>query len=684
MNFPAGLRHPATRIIALGLLAFALLTVRFSPNWAAFYYGLRDARVNVTSVAQDAAIDKAIFSAYSARGYYVLQQARDLNAEIDDANHKIVRWRLLVPALGLILKLPGWVILGLAQIGCWVFVTVLVAMAYHQARAAGRPTGDAIWLGVIAGASAPFFTSMGLLGYYDSWLALALLAVAFVRPRPVVWLACVLAPWVDERFVIGLPLALCVRRMGDSNTVASRWSWLKQQALPPTCLVLGYTLLRLNLGGSGGSQTMGQYLNQFVFSGQISVGQRLLGVWEGLHAGWFLVLVALVGTKCAGAAPRRIESGLLAVGVVLTGLVGLFTALDMSRSMVLLIPVVPLGWMIAARTTWWRHYHVAPVLAATAWLVPAWHVVGATSRQVDNLWSPASPLVIAHNNLGLWLVETPGREADARLHFTEALRLKPDYAEAHNNLALIMAKIPGGEAEALAHYAAALRLKPDFADAHNNLALLLAKMPGRHAEAEAHYTAALRLKADFAEVHNNLATLLDRWPGREAEALGHYAEALRLKPHSPEIRYNLALVVSALPGRQQEAIAHYAEAIRAKPDYAEAHNNLAVLLAGTPARQADALSHYLEALRIRPDFAQAHYNLANLLVSLPARQAEALAHYREAARLLPDNPTVHLTLARQLELWPETKAEAEVHYVRALSLDPKLSAARAGLERLRN
>jgi hypothetical protein len=62
---------------------------------------------NAANPAQRAAIDEAILTGYSARGYYVTKQALNLSVEISDPNHRIVRWRLLVPAIGHILHLPG-------------------------------------------------------------------------------------------------------------------------------------------------------------------------------------------------------------------------------------------------------------------------------------------------------------------------------------------------------------------------------------------------------------------------------------------------------------------------------------------------------------------------------------------------------------------------------------------------
>jgi tetratricopeptide (TPR) repeat protein len=50
---------------------------------------------------------------------------------------------------------------------------------------------------------------------------------------------------------------------------------------------------------------------------------------------------------------------------------------------------------------------------------------------------------------------------------TEAIRLKPDYANAYNNRGNARAA-KGDHDGALKDYAEAIRLKPDFAEAYNN------------------------------------------------------------------------------------------------------------------------------------------------------------------------------------------------------------------------
>ena len=63
---------------------------------------------------------------------------------------------------------------------------------------------------------------------------------------------------------------------------------------------------------------------------------------------------------------------------------------------------------------------------------------------------------------------------EAIRQFQEALRLKPDYAEAHNNLGIALAR-KGQIDEAISQFQEALRLKPDYAEAHYNLGIALAR-----------------------------------------------------------------------------------------------------------------------------------------------------------------------------------------------------------------
>jgi Flp pilus assembly protein TadD len=119
---------------------------------------------------------------------------------------------------------------------------------------------------------------------------------------------------------------------------------------------------------------------------------------------------------------------------------------------------------------------------------------------------PSNPY--ARNNLGFALVEA-GRPADAVPHLQEALRLKPDYADAHNNLGNAYLIGQGHLEAATRCYRRALEAAPGHAEAHHNLGFVLQEQ-GRLDEALVHYREALRLRPGYRTAQDHLRQLLAR------------------------------------------------------------------------------------------------------------------------------------------------------------------------------
>ena len=89
-----------------------------------------------------------------------------------------------------------------------------------------------------------------------------------------------------------------------------------------------------------------------------------------------------------------------------------------------------------------------------------------------------------------------GRARDAATEFEEALKLRPDYAEAEDNLGIALTQVLGRESEAREHFAVAVKLDPSSAKAHYNLGVALSQIPGRLPEAIRELETAYRLKPD--------------------------------------------------------------------------------------------------------------------------------------------------------------------------------------------
>jgi tetratricopeptide (TPR) repeat protein len=220
--------------------------------------------------------------------------------------------------------------------------------------------------------------------------------------------------------------------------------------------------------------------------------------------------------------------------------------------------------------------------------------------------------------LGVALGKVPGRGLEAIGHYEEAIRLKPDYAEAYGNCGIELGKIPGREKEALARLEESLRLDPGLAKIHYGYGVVLEKIPGREADAIAAYEKAVELDPAYMEAENNLANLLIAIPGREAESIAHYERALALLPDNANVISNLAnahykaanrLITD--PGRVAEATAHYEKTVELLPGFAAAHYNLGVAYANS-GRYADAAREWETVLRLEPGNAQARANLATL------------------------------------------------------------------------
>jgi len=339
-----------------------------------------------------------------------------------------------------------------------------------------------------------------------------------------------------------------------------------------------------------------------------------LSMWQASGAGLLLVTISVLVLRSFRRHPYLLVGWLWYLGtlVPVIGLVqaGVQAMADRFTYVPLIGLFVIMAWGLPDLLAGWRHRRIALSLAASAAIsavmIFSWLQVQLWKNGVtlfEHTLSVTANNWLIHNNLGLTLIEG-GRVEEAVSHYSEALRIKPDYAEAHNNMGVALGE--GGRLEeAFYHLSEALRIKPDFAEAHNNLGIALGES-GRLKEAVYHLSEALRIKPDFAEAHNNLGLSLKKG-GRIEEAVNHFSEAVRFKPDYAEAHNNLGVALGE-SGRLKEAVYHLSEALRIKPDFAEAHNNLGIALV-LQGRPEESVNHFSEALRIKPDFAEVQDNL---------------------------------------------------------------------------
>ena len=153
------------------------------------------------------------------------------------------------------------------------------------------------------------------------------------------------------------------------------------------------------------------------------------------------------------------------------------------------------------------------------------------------------------DNLGLALAHRR-REAEAIVHFREAVRLDPTNVRAHNNLGVALAKL-GRLMEAKAAFLAALHVDPDHAEALHNLGRIYLVNEGRFEEAATLFQRAIRRRPDYADAYANLGAAwnqLGRY-GDTIRLLDGVADTVRTQPHA---HFNLGLAY-ALDGNRGAA-----------------------------------------------------------------------------------------------------------------------------------
>jgi tetratricopeptide (TPR) repeat protein len=274
------------------------------------------------------------------------------------------------------------------------------------------------------------------------------------------------------------------------------------------------------------------------------------------------------------------------------------------------------------------------ILATLTWRQTGIYRDTETLYRATLLRNPASWL--AHNNLGVALLEKPGHLAEAKIEYQTALALNPDDAEAHNNLGNALARMPGRLPDAIREFEVAIKLEPRLAQAHQNLGNALARNPKRIADSIAQFKIALQLKPDDPQIRNDLGVTMLESPGHVPDAITQFQDAVQLHPGDPQFRINLGNALSQIPERRPEAVAQFQAILRSEPNNPQAHNSLAITLAQMPGRLPEAIAEFQAALRSEPNFAEAHNNLGRALSRMPGRIPEAIAEYRTALQIKPD------------------------------------------------
>jgi hypothetical protein len=376
--------------------------------------------------------------------------------------HSIIAWRLLFPVLSHYLRLPNWLYFAMPHLGC-VLVLWLAAWLAQKRFGDWRYT----WMTVTLLAALPwFFVSTGWLGYFDSWLVLGMLVISFVPSTWALAATCLISPWIDERIVLALPVCITVRTIVLHGLDNRPWGKLRRDYATVVIASLVYPLIRAVALVGGDSMAPNYVSAHWKELQSVPWDDFLDGWWSGYRAAW---LVIAVGFYFCGRQAGWIWAAALAIATVLSAIVALFIAADMSRSMMIVIPTLFLGiWLwheSQPRTFAWG----LPAILIANLLLPTAHVMWNLRIPIHSFPTVWTGSMMPHLDPEVYTRNghkqlAAGNLDDARKAFDTALRLDDHYAPAYLLRAaqrLRQDDLIGAQTD----IRDALRLTPDLPDA---------------------------------------------------------------------------------------------------------------------------------------------------------------------------------------------------------------------------
>jgi hypothetical protein len=311
-------------------------------------------------------------STYWDRGLQFMQQCdAPIGSPLADAG---LVWRLAPALLAKALGLHGRAALVIPWLGLLVLLSQCAGLVL-------RRTGDrrlAFLTTALIGTTGATLTVTGWLGLNDAWYASALVALAFQPSLLVVLAAASTGPWIDERFILALPLALFVRAtaLGEKGKFRSALA-IAAAALAVYLACRLFNLLHLP---TAASSVYWQYIRG---NFQHWLPWTSLGWFMGMRAAWVLVVVAIGGACTRADWPAAWWPAALAAAPLLVITV---LASDSGRSPTMLLPLVLLGMerLISLRGVVATQRILAFLLVANL-LMPAMHVTYQNGDMINML-----------------------------------------------------------------------------------------------------------------------------------------------------------------------------------------------------------------------------------------------------------------------------------------------------------
>ncbi len=236
-----------------------------------------------------------------------------------------------------------------------------------------------------------------------------------------------------------------------------------------------------------------------------------------------------------------------------------------------------------------------------------------------------------------------GKPAAAAARMREAAAQEPRNAELCDQIGTLYAQQQDWP-HAEQAYSEAIRLKPDFAAAHLHLGFVL--QAEQKPDFVAEWTKASQLSPRDARIALAAGKALADI-GQDKQAVPILENAVKLAPGSSEAAYQLALCLQRVD-RLPEAIDLLRNVVASDANNSDALVNLGLAL--SQAHQAkDAVPLLKRAIALRPDNATAHQDLAAAFVQIN-QVDDAIVELKTALKLAPNSPQMHYDLGTAYKL----------------------------------
>jgi len=241
---------------------------------------------------------------------------------------------------------------------------------------------------------------------------------------------------------------------------------------------------------------------------------------------WFLgTLVPVIGLVQAG-------SQAMADRYTYVPLIGLF---------------IIVAWGVPDILGKWRYKKkilaVSSVIVLSVFMICTWFQVGKWRNSMtlfQNAVDVTENNYVAYEKLGEALAEQ-GKMDSAIKHYSEALRIRPDFMSTYLNMGVALRE-QGNYDAAIRHFLKALRINPDNAIAHNNLGVVFARK-GNAKEAVSQFSEAIRIDPDYAGAYYNLGKIFAN-QGKIEDAIRYYRKTLQINPSMTQALYNLSWILA--------------------------------------------------------------------------------------------------------------------------------------------